>query len=239
MYGHRARIGYASPLFVTEVFAYEFYAVVPEGVTLMVSTLEIITRSREEVEKSFKMSLRAAEEMAASGADVVVLGGNPVNLSRGIENLADLIAGLERKIGTRVTTSTTSQISALQALGASKIATVHPFTEAHAPRHEDSIRKFGFEPAGTVGAGRELRDVGRIPKAVALDLARRVKDAHPDADTIHFACAHWAVAEVIDAVEDELGVDVMTSHQAILWQALRTAGIDDKITGFGRLFREF
>ena len=70
-------------------------------------------------------------------------------------------------------------------------------------------------------------------------LARKVKDANPDADTIHFACAHWAVAEIIDAVEDELGVDVMTSHQAILWQALRTTGIDDRITGFGRLFREF
>jgi maleate isomerase len=239
MYGHRARIGYASPLFVTEVFAYEFYAIVPEGVTLMISTLDIITRSKEEVERTFERSLRAVEEMARGGADVVVLGGNPVNLSRGVENLPDLIAELERKIGTRVTTSTTSQINALQALGASKIATVYPFTEEHAARHEDSIRKFGFEPAGAIGAGLELRDVGRIPRATALDLARKVKDANPIADTIHFACAHWAVAEVIDAVEDELGVDVMTSHQAILWQALRTAGIDDKITGFGRLFREF
>ncbi len=94
-------------------------------------------------------------------------------------------------------------------------------------------------PVLVVGAGSELRDVGRIPKATALDLARKVKDANPDADTIHFACAHWAVAEIIDTVEDELGVDVMTSHQAILWQALRAAGVDDAITGFGRLFREF
>ena len=239
MYGHRARIGYTSPLFVTEVFAYEFYAIVPKGVTLMVTTLDIITRSKDEVENSFDKSLRAAQEMAKGGADVVVLGGNPINLTLGVENLADLIAGLERKIGTRVTTSTTSQIKALTTLGASKIATVHPFTEAHASRHEDSIRKFGFEPAGTIGAGSELRDVGRIPKATALDLARKVKDANPDADTIHFACAHWAVAEIIDTVEDELGVDVMTSHQAILWQALRAAGVDDAITGFGRLFREF
>ena len=239
MYGHRARIGYTSPLFVTEVFAYEFYAIVPKGVTLMVTTLDIITRSNDEVENSFDKSLRAAQEMAKGGADVVVLGGNPINLTLGVENLADLIAGLERKIGTRVTTSTTSQIKALTTLGASKIATVHPFTEAHASRHEDSIRKFGFEPAGTIGAGSELRDVGRIPKATALDLARKVKHANPDADTIHFACAHWAVAEIIDTVEDELGVDVMTSHQAILWQALRAAGVDDAITGFGRLFREF
>jgi maleate cis-trans isomerase len=31
----------------------------------------------------------------------------------------------------------------------------------------------------------------------------------------------------------------MTSQQAILWKALRTAGINDRIDGFGRLFRDF
>jgi hypothetical protein len=33
MYGHRARIGYTSPPLTTEVFPYEFYKIVPEGVT--------------------------------------------------------------------------------------------------------------------------------------------------------------------------------------------------------------
>jgi len=31
----------------------------------------------------------------------------------------------------------------------------------------------------------------------------------------------------------------MTSQQAIFWKALRTAGINDKIEGYGRLLREF
>ena len=34
MYGYRARIGYTSPPLTTEVFPYEFYQIVPEGVTL-------------------------------------------------------------------------------------------------------------------------------------------------------------------------------------------------------------
>jgi len=42
-----------------------------------------------------------------------------------------------------------------------------------------------------------------------------------------------------DAVERELGVNVMTSHQAITWACLRRAGIADRIAGFGRLLREF
>jgi hypothetical protein len=52
IYGHRARIGYTSPPLVTEVFPYEFYRIAPPGVTLMITTLAITSRSMEEVDKS-------------------------------------------------------------------------------------------------------------------------------------------------------------------------------------------
>ena len=39
--GHRARIGYTSPPLTTEVFPYEFYRIVPAGVTLVIATLAI------------------------------------------------------------------------------------------------------------------------------------------------------------------------------------------------------
>ena len=42
-----------------------------------------------------------------------------------------------------------------------------------------------------------------------------------------------------DVIERELGVSVMTSHQAITWACLRRAGVTDKIAGYGRLLREF
>ena len=41
MYGYRARIGYCSPPFVTEVFCSEFYKMAPQGVTLMITTLAV------------------------------------------------------------------------------------------------------------------------------------------------------------------------------------------------------
>jgi maleate isomerase len=239
MYGNRARIGYCSPLVINEVFAYEFYSIVPKGVTLMVSTLTIKTRSKSEIEESHAASLTVAKSMAESGASVVVLGGNPINLSRGVENLDGLTRDLEQKIGTAVTTSTVSQIKALKLLGAKKVATVHPWKEDHNHRHEDSIRKFGFDPAGVRGAGYEIPQAGQIPEETALELARQIKNDNPEADCIHFACAHWGVAHIIQQVEDELDVCVMTSQQAILWQALRRAGVNDKVKGYGRLFAEF
>jgi maleate isomerase len=239
IYGHRARIGYTSPPLVTEVFPYEFYKIAPPGVTLIITTLAITTRSPEEVEKSYQTSLTAARAMAKAGAALVMLGGNPINLSRGLKNLDEITSEMEREIGIPVLTSSQSQIKALQLLGSRKVATVHPYEPEHNPRHEKAIREFGFEPAGVIAVGGSFSDLGSIPDETALTLARRIKQEHPEADTIHFASAHWATAGAIDTIERELGVSVMTSHQAITWACLRRAGIADKIAGFGRLLREF
>ena len=70
-YGYRARIGYTSPPLTTEVFPYEFYEIVPRGVSLVVTSLAITVRSRQELDDSYEISLRAAREMKAAGVDLV------------------------------------------------------------------------------------------------------------------------------------------------------------------------
>lgn len=243
MYGYRARIGYCSPPLVTETFCQEFYQMAPAGVTLMITTLAVTAlgapTTGDQMNQSHAKSLEAAKAMARAGADVVVLGGNPINQSRGVNNLDTICAELSKEIGTRVITSTHSQMKALQALGARKVATVQPFIPEMNAEHEQSMRNLGFEPAGVVACGYTVGDLGRIPGDLALSLSRQVKTEHPEADTIHPSCAHWATAHAIDQIEYELKVNVMTSQQAIVWNALRTAGVNDRLNGFGRLLREF
>src|SRR3989442_7027112 len=86
IYGHRARIGYTSPPLTTEVFPYEFYKIVPDGVTLVVTSLAIVVRSKDEVDQSYDISMRAAREMAAAGCDIIVFGGVPIKPSCGTNN---------------------------------------------------------------------------------------------------------------------------------------------------------
>ena len=239
MLGQRARIGYCSPPFVTETFPYEFYMMVPDGVTLLITTLEIRTRTAEEVEASHQRSLVAARYMASAGADVVVLGGNPINQSLGMENLGKVSSDLAREIGTKVVFSTQAQMEALTVLGAKKVAQVYCYEDAENERHANSIRKMGFEPAGVLSCGSNFQNIGRVDGALALTLSRRIKEENPEADCIHLGSAHWATAHALDQIEQELGVSVMTSQQAIVWKALRAAGITEPIEGFGRLLREF
>src|SRR5262249_34729505 len=56
-HGHRARIGYTSPPLSAEVFPYEFYKLVPAGVTLVITTLTVIERSQSEVDAAYETSI--------------------------------------------------------------------------------------------------------------------------------------------------------------------------------------
>jgi maleate cis-trans isomerase len=239
MYGHRARVGYTSPPLTTEVFPYEFYRIVPDGVTLVVTTLAIVERSKSEVEQSYDISMKAAREMAAAGADVIVLGGVPINLSRGTQNAGQMIRDLEAELGVKVATSASAQSEAARALGCRRVVVAQPYETSETTRIASYANHFGCEVLGATGWGSAFNQIGRIPQEAALQMGRELMRQHPGADSLLLPSPHWPTVGAIDPLERELGVTVMTASQAIVWHALRRCGVDDRIEGFGRLFREF
>jgi maleate isomerase len=239
MYGHRARIGYTSPPLTTEIFPYEFYKIVPEGVTLVVTSLAIVVRSKEEIAESYEISMRAAREMAKAGCDIVCLGGVPINLSRGAKNAEQMILDLEAELGVKVSSSTAAQTRAAKALGCKKAVLAQPYAHSDTDRLASYGQHFGCEVLGATGWGSPFNRIGTIPQNAALEMCRKLMQQHPDADTILLPSPHWPCAFAIDVLEKEFGVNVVGAHQAIVWDALRRCGIDDRIQGFGRLLREF
>jgi maleate isomerase len=239
IYGRRARIGYTSPPLTTEVFSYEFYQMVPVGVTLVLTTLAIVERSKDEVDSSYDISMKAAREMAAAGVDIVVLGGVPINLSRGHANAQQMTADLETELKVKVSTSASAQASAAKALGCRKAIVAHPYAHSETERIASYAVHFGCEVLGACGWGSAFNQIGRIPRHAALEMGRRLKREHPAADSLLLPSPHWPTAGAIEQLEHELGLTVMTAQQAIVWDALRRCGVNDAIPGFGRLLREF
>jgi maleate isomerase len=50
------------------------------------------------------------------------------------------------------------------------------------------------------------------------------------------SCSGVRSLDIIEEVEALTGKPVITSNQAQMWHALRTAGITDKLNGFGKIF---
>lgn len=234
-YGHRARIGYTSPPLLTEVFAYDFYRLAPAGVTLVLTSLAILDRNKDEVDRSYEISLQAARAMASAGVDLVMLGGVTINLSRGYDNADRMLAELSAELGVKVTSSAAAQNRALAALGARKLVIARPYPAMG----EFQLSEYaGRTVLGTVTGSTPFREIARLKPGVALELGRAAMRAHPDADAIMFPSPHWPVIDAIEPLEREFGISVMSALQAIVWDALRLTGIRERIDGFGRLLRE-
>ena len=238
MYGSRARIGYTSPPSATEVFPYEFYRIVPLGVTLVLHTLPLIDRTSEEVDRSYDHSIRIAKVMGRAGIDIMVFGGLPIVVSRGFANAEELRRTMEAELGIPVITSASAQQEALTALGARKVGIVQPYGDDHGARHMAYVREFGCEPTGVIGLDARFIELGKVSLDQVYQAARALMRAHPETDTLHIYCPNLGTAGVTERIEREFGVNVVASLQAIVWNALRHAGIDDRIPGFGRLLAE-
>ena len=70
-------------------------------------------------------------------------------------------------------------------------------------------------------------------KEFALSIDRQ------DAEAIFISCGALRSIDVVDKIEEIVGKPVIVSNQAMIWETLRLAGINDVIDGYGRLFRKF
>jgi maleate isomerase len=238
MYGTRARIGYTSVAFVTEIFPHAFYKMVPDGVSLALLTIHQTELTRGEMDRLYDETMRAARALAKSGVDLIVLGGRPVLLSRG-ENLDEITGRLTTELGVPVTSDASAQLAAFKALGSRRVGTVHPFDPHEDERHDRMIAQLGLTPVGSFGGGSNLVELPKLECDRALEWGRAFLKAHPDTDTLLFPCPHWATVEAIDKLESEFNVNVVANLQTTVWHALRLCGIRDSIKGYGRLLRDF
>src|SRR5262249_20513415 len=236
---HGTAIGYACRPLSAEVFPYEFYKLVPAGVTLVITTLTVIERSQSEVDAAYEMRMRAARELAAAGVDLVLLGGVPVNLSRGDQNAQVMLQKLAAELGVKVSSSVAAQGKAAKVLACKKGVVAHPYGAREDARLITEAERYGCEALGAMGCGKLIQDFGRVRATAALDMGRTLMRTHPHADAIFFPSPHWPVIEAIEALEQEFGVTVMAASQACVWDALRLVGVNDRIAGYGRLLREF
>ncbi len=59
---------------------------------------------------------------------------------------------------------------------------------------------------------------------------------NPGVDTLFISCTGLRTIGVIEDLESELGIPVVTSNQATFWDALRIARVNAARPGFGSLF---
>lgn len=236
--GWRAKIGVIIPT-VNAVTEPEFNRMAPDGVTTHFTRMPIHFHPEEDGFRSLldDLSIRL-DELKTCGSTAVAYNCTVGSMACPTE----LLNGhLEKVSGAPAVSTAASVIAALKALGVKRLAFASPYTEEVNQHEKEYLEAAGFEVVAMAGYnfgdGPERgKNYAAVPPDEVMAHARSVD--RPDAEAIFISCANFGSASVAGALEAELGKPVVTSNIATFWAALRAAGIDDPIPGYGRLLTE-
>ena len=237
MYGWRARIGKVSPS-RGDSFVYEFYHMVPKGIVLVMHIVGLDNLTTEEFNAAYLQYMDAARALARVGVDVICLGGAPLFQLKGLGSDLEMIQEVEKQTGIPALTSATAVKEAMLFLKMKKLAIVSPYTDEVNQRNALWYQNLGFDVLKIKGVGiTNNSQISRLPFYVPYQLARETFLETPGVDGIFIDCARWATMEVIEKLEQDLGVPVVASTQAMIWSALRKANVRENVQGYGRLMQ--
>jgi len=240
MLGWRARIGVLVPPGNPTVEP-ELYRMAPSGVSVHFARLDSSSSASapgahggmEDRTQAYVDSLPAvAPVLGAVNPAIVALAFTAASYSNGFAReaaLADRIASLT---GSPALTAAQAILAALEHLGVKRLALGTPY-----PESISAMGRAYWEAAGlTVVGYARLIGVTNIydeSEERAYRLARQADV--PDADAVLLSGTGLPTIGVLELLERDLGKPVVSSNQALLWRALRMAGVREPVPGFGRL----
>jgi maleate cis-trans isomerase len=237
MIGWRARLGFLVPPGNPTVEA-EMIELAPTGVS--VHFHRMVARGvpgalHGQVERNRMMAENldgSVELLALVKPDVIVIAHTATSYYLGRDREAELLQRLETESSTRVVTAFGSVAAALNRLGVRRVALGAPYARETMLQGKAHLEAHGFE----VVKFDNLSGVTNIYDATAehaYRLARSV-DA-PEVEAVFLTGTGMPTLPVLDLLEQDLGKPVISSASAMMWHALRLAGVRQAIAGYGRL----
>jgi maleate isomerase len=155
----------------------------------------------------------------------------------GVAKLAARTRELTERLGIPVCNASAANHAGLRAFGATKVAVVTPFDAATDRNVQANVEEAGFHVLAIKGT--EAPSLPAICETHLEDIRRVfLTVAEADCEAILQVGTALPVVAEIAALERETGRPIVACNAAVYWQALRAAGVDDKIAGFGRLLSE-
>ena len=165
--------------------------------------------------------------------DCVVYGCTSGTIVSGYDNIKKKIN--LAKPNTLVTTPSTAALNALKKKNIKKISIVTPYIKSV---NDDVVIFFkdnNFEISSNTYFDIESDiDIGRVDQDKLFEILSKID--HKDAEALFVSCTSLPVLNIIERLEKKLGITVLSSNQALIWETLEYININNSIKGYGSLF---
>ena len=169
--------------------------------------------------------------------DVIIYGCTSATLTHGPAFDRDFAAQIKAKSGAATITAAGALVHALQTLNVQRIGFASPYVPAINDMAIDFLTEAGVETVQRSEIDEPLDNLGQgaLDPDRVFELARAAD--HPQAEAIVLSCTDMRSVEVIARLEATLGKPVISSNQAMMFQAMQLAGIGEALSGYGQLLQ--
>ncbi len=167
--------------------------------------------------------------------DVILYGCTSATLIHGPAFDRDLAARIRADSGAETVTAAGALVHALTTMGARRIGFASPYVTAINDKAVEFLGKMGFETIQRSEVEETLDNTGQgaldPDRVFVLGLAAD----HPDAEALVLSCTDMRSVETIARLEAAVNKPVISSNQAMAFQAMQLARVDEPLLGYGQL----
>jgi len=227
------RLGLIVPSSNTTMEA-EFWRMAMGWATVHTARMKLRRITVDELEEMEKRMLEAAARLKDAEVDVIGYGCTSGSLFKGKDHDKEIERRITLKTGIPAIATARTVVEALKELRIEKVCVATPYVEEINELERRFLEENGVKVLNIKGLGLVRNtEVGMKDPNVAYELAKEVYV--PEAQGIFISCTNFRTIEIIDKLERELGIPVISSNTATFWAMVREAGIERRIEGCGRL----
>jgi maleate isomerase len=192
-------------------------------------------------EDAYKRALAQVEacarELGRRSCDFVIHGGAPLVLSQGKGFETKLLTQLRDLTGAPCTTSIVAAMDAFRDLSAFRLAVVDPYPPDLNAKMTAYLKEWGFEIASLVSLGTSFTESSIASVADIYRAAKKAVSEGNKAQALFIPCANFPVVDVIEQIETDTGLPVISNITSQLYVGFKAIGMREKIAGYGALMR--
>lgn len=222
------QLGYVIPHLYTDMDAYQFYRIAPEGMVLVTTGLNLKEYSLAAVEAELPALWQRFDLLAAKKVDRIALSGVPVASALGRAKMREILDQASARTGLECDTDLEAHIATLRHLGATRIALATRWPDTVNSLLTRYLAEAGIEVLACVARGRSLDQNKHSSAAddyrLALELGSEALRAAPEAEALLLPGGLWFAIHAVPQLEAEFGRPVLLNILSTTWAALHAAG---------------
>lgn len=212
----------------------EFWRMASDWATVHTARIRLENITIDELEEMEEQMSEAAISLTDAGVNVIGYGCTSGSLLKGKDHGGEIERKITEKTGIPSVSTARAVIEALGELRVKKLCIATPYIEEINELEKSFLEQNEIDVLKIKGLGIvQNREVGSKDPSVAYELAKEVYV--PEAQGIFISCTNFRTAEVINRLEKELGVPVVSSNTATLWAMMKRAAAKGKLKGYGKL----